>query len=151
MKTFQWSEEGSYKFSEMLNSEHIQKRLQEEVIDKCKTDANDPNIAVINFNNIIQDISRNCFSPKSKICTKDNVKSRNKWMNKSCFKAKKEFDQKKEEFVKFSNNVGRRLIFLNAKKTYKKTLYLTEKAFKEKNLIGIAELNKKLPNNSGLQ
>ena len=38
----------------------------------------------------------------------------------------------------------RRLIFLNAKKTYKKTLYLTEKAFKEKNLIKIAELNKKI-------
>ena len=32
-ETFQWSEEGSYKFSEMLNSEHIQKRLQEEVIE----------------------------------------------------------------------------------------------------------------------
>ena len=72
----------------MLNSEYIQKRLQEELIDKCKTDANDPNIAVVNFNNIIQDISKDCLSPKSKICTKDNVKNRNKWMNKSCFKAK---------------------------------------------------------------
>ena len=80
-ETFQWSEEGSYKFSEMLNSEHIQKRLQEEVIDKCKTDANDPNIAVVNFNNIIQDISRDCLSPKSKIYTKDNVKNRNKWIS----------------------------------------------------------------------
>ena len=94
-ETFQWPEEGSYKFSEMLNSEYIQKRLEEEVIDKCKTDANDPNIAVVNiavvnFNNIIQDISKDCPSPKSKICTKDNVKNRNKWINKSCFKAKKD-------------------------------------------------------------
>ena len=81
----------------MLNSEYIQKRLQEEVIDKCKTDANDPNIAVVNFNNIIQDISKDCLSLKSKICTKDNVKNRNKWMSKSCFKAKKkEFDKKKK-------------------------------------------------------
>ena len=69
-ETFQWSEEGSYKFSEMLNSEHIQKRLQEEVIDKCKTDANDPNPAVVNFNNIIQDISKDCLSPKSKFVLK---------------------------------------------------------------------------------
>ena len=57
-ETFQWSE--------MLNSEHIQKRLQEEVIDECKTDDNDPNIAVVNFNNIIQDISKDCLSPQSK-------------------------------------------------------------------------------------
>ena len=28
-ETFQWSEEGSNKSSEMLNSEHIQKRLQD--------------------------------------------------------------------------------------------------------------------------
>ena len=98
---------------------------------------------VVNFENIIQDISKDCLSPKSKICTKDNVKNRNKWMNKSCFKAKRNLTKKKKKkFVKFSNNMGRRLIFLNVKKTYKKTLYLTEKAFKEKNLIKIAELNK---------
>ena len=77
-KTFQWSEEGSNKFSEMLNSEHTQKRLQEEVTDKCKTDANDLNIAVVNFNNIIQDSSKDCLSPKPETCTKDNVKNCNK-------------------------------------------------------------------------
>ena len=55
-ETFHWSAEGSYKFSEMLNSKHIQKRVQEEAIDKCKTDANDPDIAVVHFNSIIQDI-----------------------------------------------------------------------------------------------
>ena len=142
-ETFQWSEEGSYKFSEMLNSERIQKRLQEEVINKCKTDANDPNIAVVNFNNIIQDISKDCLSPKSKICTIDNVKNRTKWMNMSCFKAKKEF--------KFSNNMGRRLIFLNAKKTYKRHYIWLKRLLKRKTWLKSQSLTKKLPNNPGLQ
>ena len=33
---FQWSEEGSYKFFKALGSEHIQKRLLNEVSNKCK-------------------------------------------------------------------------------------------------------------------
>ena len=66
-------------------------------------------------------------------------------MNDSCFKAKKEFEKGKREFLKFPNNMGRRLIHLNIKKKYKKALYLTEKAFKEKNLHKIAKLNKKDP------
>ena len=53
-------------------------------------------------------------------------------MNDPCFKAKKEFEKGKRKFLKFSNNVRRRQIYMNIKKKYKKTLYLTEKAFKEK-------------------
>ena len=66
-------------------------------------------------------------------------------MNKSCFKAKKEFDKNKIEFVKFSQQHGKEVNLFKCKKTYKKTLYLTEKAFKEENLITIAELNKRVP------
>ena len=64
-------------------------------------------------------------------------------MNESCFKARKEFYKVKQEFLKFPSNMGRRLVFMNAKKKYKKTLYLVERAFKEKNLHKIVELNKK--------
>ena len=38
-----------------------------------------------------------------------------------------------------------RLIYMNIKKKYEKTLYSTENAFKEKNLHKIAELNKEDP------
>ena len=59
------------------------------------------------------------------------------------FQSKKEFYKVKQEFLKFPSNTGRRLVFMNAKKKYKKTLYLVERTFKEKNLHKIVELNKK--------
>ena len=52
-------------------------------------------------------------------------------MNDSCFKAQKEFDKAKQEFVKFPDNMCRQIIFMNIIKQYKITLHLSEKAFKE--------------------
>ena len=92
-QSFQWSEEGSYKFFKALGSERIQKRLLNEVANKCK-EGIDPNIAVNNFNSIIYDISKNCLSPKSEFVYKKHEKKCNKWMNKTCFEAKREFEKK---------------------------------------------------------
>ena len=55
----------------------------------------------------------------------------NKLMNDSCFKAKREFDKAKQEFVKFTDNMFSQIVFMNIKKQYKITLRLSEKAFKE--------------------
>ena len=55
-------------------------------------------------------------------------------MSKSCFQPKAEFDQAKKEFLKYPSNMRRRLTFMNVKKKYEKTLYLTENAFREKKL-----------------
>ena len=52
-------------------------------------------------------------------------------MNESCFKAKKEFDKAKQEFVKFPDNMCSQMIFMNMKKQYKIILRLSEKAFEE--------------------
>ena len=37
-------------------------------------------------------------------------------MNDSCFKTKKESDKAKQEFVKFPDNMGSQIIFMNIKK-----------------------------------
>ena len=41
--------------------------------------------------------------------------------------------------------MGRRMVFMHAKKKYRQTLYFAEKAFKERNLYGIAQHNEKAP------
>ena len=94
---FQWSEEASYQFSEMLPSQPIQQRLKNEVVDYTKPEI-DPNIAVNNFNKIIFDVSKECVTPKLKFSFKENTRKCNKWMNESCFKAKKEFCKVKKNF-----------------------------------------------------
>ena len=62
---FQYSGDGLYKCFKALESEHVQKRLLDEVSNNCKEDS-DPNIAVSNFNNIIYGIFKNCLSPPKK-------------------------------------------------------------------------------------
>ena len=52
-------------------------------------------------------------------------------MNDSCFKAKQEFYKAKLEFVKFPDNMGSQIIFMNVNKQYKTILYLPKGAFKE--------------------
>ena len=52
-------------------------------------------------------------------------------MNDSWFKAQKEFDKAKQEFVKFPDNMYSQIIFMDIKKQYKITLRLSEKDFKE--------------------
>ena len=63
-------------------------------------------------------------------------------MNGSCFKAQKEFDKAKQEFVRFPDNTCSQIIFMNIIKQYKITLHLSEKAFKEYkwNLYKIADI-----------
>ena len=116
---FQQSEKASYQFSEMLQPQPIQQRLKHEVVDYAKPGI-DPNVAVDNFNKIIFNVSEECLTPKLKFSFKKNTRKCNKWMNESCFKAKKEFYKVKQEFIKFPSNMGRRLVFMNAKKKYKK-------------------------------
>ena len=60
-QSFQWYEEGSYKFFKALGSEHIRKRLLNEVSNKCKKILTQTLHAVNNFNSIIY-ISKNCLS-----------------------------------------------------------------------------------------
>ena len=63
-------------------------------------------------------------------------------MNDSCFKPQKEFDKAKQGFVKFLDNMCSQIIFMNIKKQYKITLFLSEKVFKEYqwNLCKIADI-----------
>ena len=91
----------------------------------------------------IHSVEKDCLTSKSDICIVQNNKSCNKWMNEKCFKAKKDFMKSKKEFMKFPNDLGRRLIFMNVKKRCKKIHYLTERAFKEKNLYKTAAFGKK--------
>ena len=52
-------------------------------------------------------------------------------MDDSCFKAQKEFDKAKQEFVKFPDNMCSQIIFMNIVKQYKITLHLSEKVVEE--------------------
>ena len=115
------------------------------MVQNCKSFL-DPSIAVANFERIIYDISKECLRPKPAIIVeKVHSKQCNKWMNDDCFKAKKEFIKTRKEFLKFPSNMGRCTIYMNIKKRYKKTLYLAEKAFKEKKLLKLSQLHKKDP------
>ena len=73
--------------------------------------------------NVSLKVTETHFQQYSKKC--------NKLMNDSCFKAQKEFDKAKQEFVKFPDNMYSQIIFMNIIKQYKLTLHLSEKAFKE--------------------
>ena len=64
----------------------------------------------------------------------------NKLINETCFKAERDFLKGKKEFLKFSRDTGKRLIFMNVKKRCKKMHYLTERAFRERNLHKVAQL-----------
>ena len=83
----------------MLQSQPIQQRLKNKVVNYTKPGI-DPNIAVDYFNKIIFDVSKECLTPKPKFSFKENTRKCNKWMNESCFKAKKEFCKVKKELLK---------------------------------------------------
>ena len=57
----------------------------------------------------------------------------NKLMNDSCFKAQKEFDKAKQEFVKFPDNMCSQIIFMNIRKQYKITLRYQKKPLRNIN------------------
>ena len=60
-------------------------------------------------------------------------------INGNYFKVKKDFIQEKKEFMKFPDDLGRRLIFM------KKIHYQTEQDFRERNLHKVGLLSKKDP------
>ena len=98
-------------------------RLKNEVNFHCKGNS-DPNIAAANFENILEDIAKQCLTKKTHI-VKNNTKTKNnKWMNDSCFTAKKDFIKSKKEFLKFPRDMGRRLMFLNTRKKCKNNFLL---------------------------
>ena len=74
---------------------------------------------------------KNVSLKKTETHFQQDSKKCNKSMNDSCFKAQKEFDKAKQEFVKFPDNICSQIIFMNIIKQYKITLHLSEKAFKE--------------------
>ena len=74
---------------------------------------------------------KNVSLKKQKLISNNTAKKCNKLMNDSCFKAQKEFDKAKQEFVKFPDNMCSQIIFMNTIKQYKITLHLSQKAFKE--------------------
>ena len=55
-------------------------------------------------------------SPKRNFFYKKHEKKYNKWMNKTSFEAKREFEKRKKEFRKFPSNMGRRMVFMHVKK-----------------------------------
>ena len=144
-QNFVWTPEGAMKFSQQLGSNEIQTRFQKEVIDYI-TDEHKPTSITEKLENIFQDIAKNCLTPQKNPFVEAGSKSYcNKWMDGNCFKAKKDFIQGKKEFMKFPDNLGRRLIFMNLKKKCKRIHYQTEQAFRERNLHKIGSLSKKDP------
>ena len=144
--SFIWTEEGATKFSSLLESQNIQDRFYHEVLSKIELGQVDCSTATQNFEKILIDVVQNILPKKLDNVTKNSSSSYcNKWMNGSCFQAKKNFIKNKKEFLRSPYNLDRRLKFLNARKKCKKIHYLTEKAFREKNLYKVSELAKKEP------
>ena len=85
---------------------------------------------------IFLDISSEYLIPKKNVTMNKGQKPYcKKWMNENCFKAKGDFLKEKKEFLKCSRDMGKRIIFMNVKKRCKKMHYLTERAFRERNLM----------------
>ena len=101
---------------------HVQKRFQSDVYVNCKPVHRSKCVLVNNFGRM---------SLSKKKTETHFSKNGNRLVNDSCFKAQKEFDKAKQEFVKFPDNICSQIIFMNIKKQYKITLHLSEKAFKE--------------------
>ena len=127
---------------------HVQKRFQSDVYDNCKPVHRSKCVVANNF-----EISKECLSKKTETHFQQYSKKCNNLMNDSCFKAKKEFDRAKQEFVKFPDNMCSQIIFMNIKKQYKITLRLSEKAFKEYQWtftkLLTSEINKRFIRSSG--
>ena len=104
----------------------VQKRFQSDVYVNCKPVHRAKCLPDNNF-----EISKECLSKKTETHFQQYSKKCNKLMNDSCFKAQKEFDKAKQEFVKFPDNMCSQIIFTNIIKQCKITLHLSEKAFKE--------------------
>ena len=75
---------------------HVQKRFQSDVYDNCKPVHRSKCVLVNNF-----EISKEWLSKKTETHFQQYSKKRNKLMNYCCFKAQKEFDKAKQEFVNF--------------------------------------------------
>ena len=105
---------------------HVQKRFQRDVYVNCKPVHRYKCVLVNNF-----EISIECISKKNGNSFPTIQQKCNKLMNDSSFKAQKEFDKAKQEFVKFPDNMCSQIIFMNIIEWYRITLHLSEKAFKE--------------------
>ena len=75
---------------------YVQKRFQSDLYDNCEPVHRSKCVLVNNFV-----ISKECLSKKTETHFQQYSKKCNHFMNDSCFKAKKEFDKAKQEFVKF--------------------------------------------------
>ena len=102
------------------------KRFQSDFYVNCKPGHRCKCVPVNDF-----EISEECLSEKAETRFQQYSKKCNKLMNASCFKAQKEFDKARQEFVKFPFNMCSQIIFMNIQKQYKITLCSSEKAFKE--------------------
>ena len=105
---------------------HVQKKFQSDVYVNCKPVHRSKCVIVNNF-----EISKECLSKETETHFQQHSKKCNKLMNGSCFKAQKEPDKAKQEYVKLPDNTCSQIIFRNIIKQYKITLHLSEKAFKE--------------------
>ena len=94
---------------------HVQKRFQNDLYVSCKPVHRSKCVLVNNFERFLKNVSlkrtETHFQHYNKKC--------NNLMNDSCFKAQKEFDKAKQEFVKFPDNMC------------SQTLRLSEITFKE--------------------
>ena len=138
---FHWTPEGKKQFSQMLESSRVQDRFQKEIIESIPQN-NNPTLVTEKIENIFLDIARESLTPKKNVTmTQGQIPHCNKWMGETCFKARSDFLKEKKEFLKFSRDIGRRLIFMNVKKRCKKMHYLTERAFRERNLHKCREIH----------
>ena len=127
-------------FSQMLESSKVQDRFQKEIIDSIPQNDN-PTLVTEKIEKIFLDIARESLTPKKNVTMKLGQKPHcNKWIDETCFKAKRDFLKEKKEFLKFSGNMGKRLIFINVKKRCKRMHCLTERAFRERNPRKVAQL-----------
>ena len=77
--------------SQMLESSKIQDRFQKEIIESISQN-NNPTLVTDKIERIFLDIAGECLIPKKNATMKQGQKPYcNKWMNETCFKAKRDF------------------------------------------------------------
>ena len=127
---------------------HVQIRFQSDVYVNYKPVHRSKCVIVNNF-----EISEECLSKKIETHFQQYSKKHNKLMNDSCFKAQKEFDKAKQEFVKFPDNMCSQIIFMNIIKQYKITFHLSEKPLRNTDRIFTklltSEINNRFIRSSG--
>ena len=123
---FIWNDIGATSFINKVNSKEVSCHLN-----KLKTLTDPDNIAT-SLEKILTDIAHSTLN-KSNTKTYTNKSNKcNEWMTKELFEQRKVVIKARNSFQSQPFNLDRRSFFMNKRKKFKKCMYLTKKAFLEK-------------------